>query len=319
MAIQRLLLSGQPVPVFKETVETFYAATGCQIDHTSFGGGLPWVDLRLLPLHGLWVVEARSSPYRNNVLKTSEHDCDLLKLGIAIKGEIRSEQAGADVRLCPGRSALIAADRAGSITAARRCRTLAVSIPRERLASRLEGLDLAMREGVWGCVELRLLEAYLFSLMQEQAEYDVDLESRVAEHLCDLLNLVLGAKHSDAETGRQRGARAAQFTMLKSDIRANLGNAELSLDWLARRSGIGRRAIRNLFYAEGTNFTDYLLSERLDRAYALLTAPSCHGRSIICIAMDVGFGDISWFNRTFRRRFGMTPKEARDTALHDPG
>ena len=47
MAIQRLLLSGQPAPVFKETVETFYEATGCKVEFVHLGKGLPWVDLRL--------------------------------------------------------------------------------------------------------------------------------------------------------------------------------------------------------------------------------------------------------------------------------
>ncbi|MEP1895482.1 MAG: helix-turn-helix domain-containing protein [Alloalcanivorax venustensis] len=315
MAIQRLLLSGQPAPVFKETVETFYEATGCKVEHRHLGKGQPWVDLRLRPLHGLWLVDAESSPYCNKVLKTSEHDCDLLKLGIALRGEIRSEQDGADVRVCRGRSALIAADRVGSIEAPGLCRTLAVAVPRERLAVRLDHLDQAMRQGLGGCAEMRLLESYVLSLMQEQTEYSRDAEARVSEHLCDLVNLLLGAGHSDAETGCLRGARAARLALLKSDIAANLGNSELSLDWLARRHGLGRRAIRNLFYAEGTNFTDYVLNQRLDLTHALLTAPAHRHRSIIAIAMEAGFGDVSWFNRAFRRQFGRTPKEARDLAM----
>ncbi len=315
MAIQQLRLSGQPVPVFKETVETFYEATGCKVEYSHLGGGLPWVDLRLRPVHGLWLVEARSSPYCNKVLKTSEHDCDLLKLGIALKGEIRSEQDGADVRMRRGRSALIAADRVGSIQAPGLCRTLAVAVPRERLAGRLDYLDRALRQGLDGCAEMRLLENYVLSLMQEQTDYSGDVEQRVSEHLCDLVNLLLGARGGDAETGRLRGGRAARLALIKSDITANLANGELSLDWLARRHGLGRRAIRNLFYAEGTNFTDYVLNQRLALAQALLISPCHRHRSIISIAMEAGFGDVSWFNRTFRRHFGKTPKEARDLAL----
>jgi AraC-like DNA-binding protein len=29
------------------------------------------------------------------------------------------------------------------------------------------------------------------------------------------------------------------------------------------------------------------------------------------IAFDVGFGDLSYFNRTFKKRFGATPREVR--------
>ena len=33
------------------------------------------------------------------------------------------------------------------------------------------------------------------------------------------------------------------------------------------------------------------------------------------IAYDVGFGDLSYFNRTFRRRFDVTPSQVRAQAV----
>ena len=33
--------------------------------------------------------------------------------------------------------------------------------------------------------------------------------------------------------------------------------------------------------------------------------------AIATIAYDVGFGDLSYFNRRFRRQYGMTPREVR--------
>jgi AraC-like DNA-binding protein len=33
---------------------------------------------------------------------------------------------------------------------------------------------------------------------------------------------------------------------------------------------------------------------------------------ISAIAQDAGFGDLSYFNRSFRKRFGITPSEWRD-------
>jgi AraC-like DNA-binding protein len=34
-------------------------------------------------------------------------------------------------------------------------------------------------------------------------------------------------------------------------------------------------------------------------------------RSIASIAFDVGFGDLSYFNRTFKRFYGASPSEIR--------
>jgi len=36
------------------------------------------------------------------------------------------------------------------------------------------------------------------------------------------------------------------------------------------------------------------------------------GQSISSIAYDVGFGDLSYFNRAFRRRYDATPSDIRN-------
>ena len=53
---------------------------------------------------------------------------------------------------------------------------------------------------------------------------------------------------------------------------------------------------------------------RLDRAHRILTDPAQMQRPINAIAYENGFGDLSYFNRTFRQRYGMTPSEARELA-----
>ena len=44
--------------------------------------------------------------------------------------------------------------------------------------------------------------------------------------------------------------------------------------------------------------------------------PRLGTQPIGAIALDVGFGDLSYFNRTFRRRFGQTPSDVRAAASH---
>jgi AraC-like DNA-binding protein len=43
----------------------------------------------------------------------------------------------------------------------------------------------------------------------------------------------------------------------------------------------------------------------------MLIDPRYAGLNISTIAFAVGFGDVSYFNRTFRHRFGATPSELR--------
>jgi AraC-like DNA-binding protein len=53
------------------------------------------------------------------------------------------------------------------------------------------------------------------------------------------------------------------------------------------------------------------------RAQCALADPRFVGHPISTIAFEAGFGDLSHFNRTFRRRFGMTPSEVRARAPDD--
>jgi AraC-like DNA-binding protein len=43
----------------------------------------------------------------------------------------------------------------------------------------------------------------------------------------------------------------------------------------------------------------------------MLTTPSHAGWTISAIALASGFGDLSHFNRSFRRRYGATPSDIR--------
>lgn len=58
----------------------------------------------------------------------------------------------------------------------------------------------------------------------------------------------------------------------------------------------------------GTTFIDYLNEYRLTMASRLLASSDS---SILDIATEVGFDNLSYFNRLFKRRFHMTPREYR--------
>lgn len=71
-----------------------------------------------------------------------------------------------------------------------------------------------------------------------------------------------------------------------------------------------------LFEAESVTFSEYVLEQRLDRAWRALIDRRLSGRAITDIAFASGFGDLSYFNRTFRRRFADTPSGVRAANGH---
>jgi AraC-like DNA-binding protein len=66
----------------------------------------------------------------------------------------------------------------------------------------------------------------------------------------------------------------------------------------------------------GASFTDRVLELRLQKARAMLADPRHDRLRVSEIAYACGFNDISYFNRSFRRRFGASPLQHRGG---DPG
>jgi AraC-like DNA-binding protein len=165
---------------------------------------------------------------------------------------------------------------------------------------------------------LRLLTGYAGLIGQSEAQVPCDAAGPIASHFRDLIALTLGATRDAAEIARGRGVRAARLRAIKSDIARNFSSSELSLGAVALRQGITPRYVSMLFAAEDTSFTDFVLRCRLDRAHMMLSDPGYSAYAISAIAFSCGFGDLSYFNRAFRRRYGATPSDVRGAANHDP-
>jgi AraC-like DNA-binding protein len=73
--------------------------------------------------------------------------------------------------------------------------------------------------------------------------------------------------------------------------------------------------VQLLFEEDGETFTDYVMEQRLVSAYRMLREERFRHLTIAAIAYRAGFGDLSHFNRNFKRRFGDTPSEIRRVAL----
>ena len=65
----------------------------------------------------------------------------------------------------------------------------------------------------------------------------------------------------------------------------------------------------------GGGFSAHVRDRRIDCALARLEDPREAGRPIADIAFEVGFGDLSTFNRAFRARVGETPREFRARSM----
>ena len=158
---------------------------------------------------------------------------------------------------------------------------------------------------------LRLLTSYLDALAEATTLTSPELCWTVVTHVHDLIALAIGASRDGTELAAGRGLRAARLRAAKVDILQNLASHGLSAAALAKRLGITPRYVHMLFETEGTTFSQFVRARRLMMARRLLADPRYDQRTITDIAYEVGFGDLSYFNRAFRRRFGITPSDVR--------
>ena len=193
-------------------------------------------------------------------------------------------------------------------------RHIGLVVPLARLAGSLRDRDPIPRRIPGSDQAIRLLLAYLGTLRDDATLANPELRQAVVFHIHDLIALALGASGDAAEIATRRGLRAARLRAIKADVRANLASAELSVAIVARRQGITPRYLHMLFEDEGSTFSRFLLGERLDLACRMLGDPRHDCQSIAAVAYAAGFGDLSYFNRTFRSRYHATPREIRKQA-----
>jgi AraC-like DNA-binding protein len=139
----------------------------------------------------------------------------------------------------------------------------------------------------------------------------LQLAATVAAHLTELIEMSLDATGSTQHPGADHGVRAAPLTLIKADIHRDLTDSSLTAAAIAARHGITVRYLHKLFEDEAMTFSRYVLDGRLALARQLLSNPRFAGRTISSIAGAAGFGNLSYFNRAFRRRYSVTPSDVR--------
>jgi len=216
---------------------------------------------------------------------------------IGIAGTMGVAHHGQDTRLGPGDCLLLDSTREGRLTPqGGSARILSVHLPRQTfLAERRAGLRLG--QTLPAPAELT---RHFFRF------FGPDAARRArAGLLFDLIHQAFSAPQDSPDLTRE----ADRWHFALDLIDAHLGSEDLSLSWLARRLGRSDRAVQRLFADQGTSFVEVVrakryrfVTEQLDRL------PGAHG-AIADLAFRAGFRDLSNFNRGFRARFGLSPRD----------
>jgi AraC-like DNA-binding protein len=221
-------------------------------------------------------------------------------------------QAGREPVCKPGEGMLMNNAEVGSITLASDARFTSFRVPVAAIAPMVFDVHAAVARPIEADnPALKLLVSYLESARDAQALVTPELQRLAVTHIYDILAMALGATRDAGEIAKGRGMRAARLHAVKSFVLRNFNRQDMSVANVAVHLGVTPRYVHMLFENETESFSEFLLGLRLTHARQALADQRLAGHSISVIAFDAGFSDLSSFNRAFRRRFGMTPSEAR--------
>jgi AraC-like DNA-binding protein len=240
---------------------------------------------------------------------------DALLVMLLQSGKANQTQFGNGRQLNAGDTVIVDSAYPGELNLVTESKLLSLKIPRIRFdgllpqMSRLAGMSLDKDP-----IALRLLCGYLAGTL----DIDFDGSGRASrlyqDHVLDLVALALGVDGEPRVIAEQRGAQAVRRAAIIQIIETSMADPALSATTVAARLGIKVRYVHHLLGPTGRTFSEHLLDRRLARAVELLCDAQLSQRKIADIAFDVGFRDLSYFNRMFRRKYGGTPTDLRLTA-----
>lgn len=226
-------------------------------------------------------------------------------------GARRMEQGGRDVRLAAGGCAMQVGDHPVSVWTHQES-YFGLMIPRHNFSDLIDSEDhLVCRNVIDQPSTSAILGHYLAAVLGGPTPSDPQSRETIRRHLIELAALVVDGGRRARDATHDDALPAARLLAAKRYIEQRLADPDLDAERIAARLGISAAYVRKLFEHDGVPTARYIRELRLTRAARLLSSPDMREVKVIDIALSCGFNDISSFNRAFRRRFAMTPSDAR--------
>lgn len=150
----------------------------------------------------------------------------------------------------------------------------------------------------------------LLTITQHAENTTVQFRERLGAQVMNLIDFVACTTTRGASSRTSAATRAR----IKWYLREHLGDYTLDTAAIADAMRLSPRRINRLFAAEGTSLMRHLWTCRLERAHEMLDAAGTGGLRIEEVAWRCGFSDPTHFSRSFKARYGCSPRDFRRAA-----
>ncbi|WP_195575890.1 AraC family transcriptional regulator [Paenibacillus sp. 1001270B_150601_E10] len=158
---------------------------------------------------------------------------------------------------------------------------------------------------------LKLLEEMLGQFQLGKRHYELFLKA----NLLKVMAILIQEKQKQSGQTNEEDERLEKFRDLMMSAIAFINehyHEELRLERLCRKFSISKTYFCALFKRfTGQTYNDYLINLRVHKAAALLMGTDM---SITDICFAVGFNDVPYFSRVFKRQTGVTPSHFKKNA-----
>ncbi|MFH5207059.1 AraC family transcriptional regulator [Antrihabitans sp. NCIMB 15449] len=146
----------------------------------------------------------------------------------------------------------------------------------------------------------------LLRLIGTTLQDGTDSSAVVEATAIDLFRMALG--------GPPASPSAAHTAAASVFIAEHLHEPDLAVPKIAAAVGISERQLSRLFAADGVGVVRFILDQRLDRAHSAVLSNTTAALSDI--AAKCGFSSQSYFSKTFKERYGLSPSALRSSRQH---
>ena len=241
-------------------------------------------------------------------------DKDCFYVALTQKGHQVVEQRGQRIAYGPGSATIFSASEPYTLRNPDPHRAFYLEIPRAALAQRWQPSRPMVTASVNTTFGVgRIVSDLCASMVLEADTLSDATRAELGERLIDVLALALDNPTADV-SDFDGSLKSQRLRQIRNYIESNLGNPVLNPERVAAACQMSVRTLHYLFKGTGHSVAGYIWERRLQRCREALQMPAERHRTVTEIAFAAGFNSMSHFSSAFRRRFGVTPSDARDAA-----
>lgn len=270
-----------------------------------FRGSMSAFGFGDLLLANLWHDPLKVSRSAGQARGDVEH---FYKVTVQLDGYSIIAQDDRESALAPGDFTVYTTERPFTVTTPAAARSLVIAVPIEtmrmpgKLMDRITAVRVSGRTGL-GVVASK----FMTGLEEGLAARSIAPNSELADSVLSVLRSTLSHEFGNAlgVADESTGATILAY------IEQRLGDPEFSQDEVAQAHHISVRQLQRLFQEQGTTFSQWVRSRRLEQIRRELESAEQAGAGVHDIAITWGIHDASYFSRLFKQQYGMTPTEYR--------